>query len=405
MNACMQKMRNHRAILCLVCIILGRNGAEDWHWNLREQLMGEAKTSDPTDDKYDLPLPQSPLQGSTHMKDEDDDRSVVSSSSIEEVISKSYLEGSSRECRDQPPFLYVTLHDYSNILKYTLDGCLVDHKILGDSPIRDRVELRGMAISLHPNFEGHLYVANAGAREPQILLYGKCKEGDRRYFKETIVSMDGERRNEGADHAYAIALDADYNVFATFQHTDVVLRFDASTFEPLPLPPALAMSSSSRNYFRGTFHQYGVAGEHDVDEQGIRGACVVGHRLWVANENVGGVEIIDIFSGLVTDIVMVESPVGIAYSPEHDLVFIGSKKKHWEGAVLAVSRHTLKTVRSYRTTTMTHPTGLAIWGNTLYVGEQFLNKILSFDIPSGDLIAKVVDDLPGEIEQIMISDC
>jgi hypothetical protein len=145
-------------VCVLFCVILGRSGADDWHWNLREQLMGEAKTSDPTDDKYNLPLPHQgaavagdkqgasltpnlppPPTRERERGDEDDDRRGVSVPSVAEVISKSYMEGSSRECRDQPPYLYVTLHDYSNILKYTLDGCLVDHKILGDSPIRDRV--------------------------------------------------------------------------------------------------------------------------------------------------------------------------------------------------------------------------------------------------------------------------
>lgn len=41
----------------------------------------------------------------------------------------------------------------------------------------------------------------------------------------------------------------------------------------------------------------------------------------------------------------------------------------------------------------------------LYVAEQYLNALFAFDVASGKSLGKVINKLPGEIEQIMLSDC
>ena len=301
------------------------------------------------DDKYDI-VPDSPATDKWQSTGVDDDHEVeapYTAEAAQRVISGQYLEGASRKCLLEPPFLYITLHDYDNVLKYSRDGCLLDHKVL-DHTVLDmtKVELRTMVLTE----SNRLYVANAATDEPQVMLFGACDHNARRDYKAIVVS---EALRHGAEHAYGLTLDADGNLYVSFQHTDVVMRFDARTYEPMPLPPALQQQSESRSFYKGTFHQFGRTGEHGGSEQGIRGVLMVGRKLWVANENIRGVEVIDEQTGVVTDIIAVESPIGLAYSPAHELVFISSKKKHREGMVVAVDRHTFREVRTYRTDKMT----------------------------------------------------
>lgn len=362
-------------------------------------------TSEYGDDKYSL-VPDAALELHAGGGDDDDNDEGLNherkkATAAEEVINAQYLEGASRKCSHEPPFLYVTLHDYDNILKYTRDGCLLDHKVLLGLPMKNKVELRSMAVASAGKDDGRLYVANAAYDEPQLVLFDHCKDG-KRAFKDIITS---KAMNHGADHAYGIALDANGNIYASFQHTDVVLRFEAKTFLPMALPPALQPQIDHRSFYKGTFHQFGRTAEHAAFEQGIRGVLMVGRRLWVANENVGGVEVIDEETGVVTDIVMVDSPIGLAYSPRHELVFVSSKKKHREGMVVAIDRHTLRETRKYTTDKMTHPTGLAVHDDVLYVAEQYLNRVFAFDIASAENVGKIIPKLPGEIEQLMLSDC
>ena len=87
--------------------------------------------------------------------------------------------------------------------------------------------------------------------------------------------------------------------------------------------------------------------------------------------------------GLATDIVMVESPIALAFSSEHRWVFVSSKAKHREGMIVVVSYDTYRVVKVLRTEKMTHPTGLALLGDSLFVAEQFLGNLYVFDIVSG----------------------
>lgn len=358
-------------------------------------------TSEYGDDKYSL-VPDSATE--LHERDDNDEgmNEELKRSTVQEVINTQYLEGASRRCSLEPPFLYVSLHDYDNILKYSRDGCLLDHKVLLDMPASNKVELRSMAVGSVGKDDGRLFVANAAYDEPQLVLFDNCKDGGKRAFKAVITS---KAMNHGADHAYGIALDANGNIYASFQHTDVVLRFEAKSFLPMALPPALQPQLDHRSFYKGTFHQFGRTAEHTSLEQGIRGVLMVGRRLWVANENVGGVEVIDEETGVVTDIIMVDSPIGLAYSPRHELVFVSSKKKHREGMVMAIDRHTLREARKYTTDKMTHPTGLAVHDDVLYVAEQYLNRVFAFDIASAENLGKIIPKLPGEIEQLMLSNC
>ena len=396
-NLSFSQMPRSTVILALVLALIRgtvATDATDWHWN-SGPLMGHPTGDSYTDDRFDLPDKSAPSGESIEKS------SLGGGGDTQDFIKQQYLEGSSKECRETPPYLYVTLHDYENVLKYSLDGCLLDHAVLIGAPIEERWEFRGMALSS----DGRLFIANAGTGEPQLMRFGKCDYDGRRSYKETVVTDDG-RENPGASHAYGVAIDEESGtIYASFQHTDVVLRFDSESFRPLSLPPALQDSSRHRDYYPGTFYQFGQPQLHSLREEGVRGLMVVGHHLWICNEDISGVLVVDTHTGVATDVVNIEAPVGITYSAVHDLVFVGSKVKHWEGRVTAIDRRTLQIVQSYKTLKMTHPTGLQVYGDTLFVAEQDVNRIYEFNILTGEETSKAVDKLPGQVEAILLSDC
>jgi len=311
------------------------------------------------------------------------------------------------------PYLYVTLHHYPNVIKYSRDGCLLSMSVLGDGQLEmGNVELRSMYISAESQ---RLYIANAAAGNHQVLVYGQCgsavatqnnngDDDDDAYSRKLLGVITNKKKNHGADHAYGLALDEHQNVYASFQHTDVVLRFSASTYEEMSFPPSLR-AHKDQEYYAGTFHQFGKPGLHDTTEQGVRGIIVVNRALWVANEDIGGIAIIDMKTGLVTDIIMLDEPIGLFYSETHKLVFASSKAKHMEGRVVSIDVKTLRIINEYRSAKMTHPTGVVVHEDTLYVAEQFLGHVFAFDIFSTENLGKVIEKLPGEIEQIVLSEC
>jgi hypothetical protein len=68
------------------------------------------------------------------------------------------------------------------------------------------------------------------------------------------------RRNSGRHINNSPLPPLSQNIYASFQHTDLVLRFFAGTYKPMPLPSALAHDGA--DYFPGTFHQFGAVGIH-----------------------------------------------------------------------------------------------------------------------------------------------
>ncbi len=114
--------------------------------------------------------------------------------------------------------------------------------------------------------------------------------------------------------------------------------------------------------------------------------------------------------GRYVDKVKIKNPIGLLYSPALGLIFVGSKKSSKStGAVFAInvtSRAIAKTYTLLGGSTMDHPTGLAIHEDTLFVAEQSMNVVLSFNVTSGRYITQVVGTLNADgVEHIMLSDC
>mmetsp|Transcript_3626 Transcript_3626/g.5443 ORF Transcript_3626/g.5443 Transcript_3626/m.5443 type:complete len:159 (+) Transcript_3626:62-538(+) len=72
-----------------------------------------------------------------------------------------------------------------------------------------------------------------------VYIYGPCVPySSIRQYKTAVVTSD---MNPGALHPYGIALDSHGNVYTSFQHSDAILRFNAShRFTPIPSPSSLA---------------------------------------------------------------------------------------------------------------------------------------------------------------------
>jgi len=147
-----------------------------------------------------------------------------------------------------PPFIYVTIKDIRNLMKFSRDGCLVHQKVLwGVSNLN--ADLRGMAIGSYQGKET-LYIADAGSDESGVMLFGECFESTS--LRPFIARVMTSTTNPGAHHAYAVAVDAlTGDVYSSFQNTDVVLRVHGETFVPYPvrsdLQPLFLKSNSKKD--------------------------------------------------------------------------------------------------------------------------------------------------------------
>eukprot|EP01041_Mallomonas_annulata_P003707 gene3707-7371_t len=295
------------------------------------------------------------------------------------------------------PYLYVTVHDMiHNVLKYSRDGCLLESNVLSGGPL-SHAELRGARIGTYMQENGALYVTDASTDNSQVLVYGACNSQGVRPYRNTVVTTGS---NPGADHAYGIAFDSSGNIYVSFQHTDVVLGFYKDSFRPMPLPSSISYKQGS--FYQGTFFQYGKPGEHEAAEQGIRDIAFVGKYMWIANEDINSVAVVDSTARIIFNL-EIDHPVGVYYDRTYDMVFIGSKSDY--GAVYGVNPNTFKIEKEFYVDGMKHPAGISSYGSVLYVAEQSLYNIMTFNINTQKFIAVIVSKTPGKLEQLEMSQC
>lgn len=308
------------------------------------------------------------------------------------------------DCDDiSPPYIYATTHDeVTNVLKYSLNGCLVTDKVLLDKPeYGDHdVEFRSMLLGRHHG-EDVLFIADAMSKDSYILMYGECNEDGRREYIKAVANTD---EHAGLDHSYGLCSDDDHNLYVSNQHTDNVLRFDGDNFDPVELPSSIRDDHRWRDYYKGTFVQFGKPEVHEEEEQGVRGIVRYKDTIWIANEDLGGVAVVSISTGEIHDIVLVHNPIGIHYDADSGLIFVGSKRKHWHGAVYAIDPNILRIIKTYKADRMTHPTGITSHKGILYVAEQVQGKILQFDIDTEEYMGTLVKS-ENLLEQLIISPC
>ena len=141
----------------------------------------------------------------------------------------------------------------------------------------------------------------------------------------------------------------------------------------------------------------------------MRAIVWVGKLLWIANEDLHRIIIVD-SNGKYVGKVKVKNPVGLIYNQNRNLVFVGSKKgSKSTGSVYGIDAFTQKIVKTFTLLggeTMNHPTGLAVSGDTLFVGEQSMDVVLTFNVTTERFLRQIIGRMnSGGIESIVLSDC
>ncbi len=379
------------------------------------------------------------------------------------------------------PFLYITTHDSNNIMKFTRDGCTVTNRVVWYGAHKPQ-ELREMAVGKYLG-EDVMFMADAADTDlakSQIVVIGRCSRWNQ--MRAYITSI--RTWESGGFHPYSVSVDAAGDVYASFQHSDGVLRFHRDTLQPMPAPLSIqhlnTYQNSVVNSFKkkhlsqlpnGTFVQFGRPGVHNLTEQGIRGiawvpvnftafhnvsfstssAAAVGvspstsannnnnsdpaspslppQYLWIANEDLDGVFVVD-KEGMEVARVSVRMPIGLHY--DHDrgeisflfsfnsptfhsivrpgIVYVGSKsrKLNGGGSVMGIDINSFSVVKTFTLlgkVGMKHPTGITHHKDMLFVGDQSVNAVLTFNITTQRYLNKIVTNLPSPIESIALSDC
>jgi hypothetical protein len=326
-----------------------------------------------------------------------------------------------------------------------------EEKVSLEEELEEREDDLGSTVKKRRDLKGKDYA--------QFLDNGSVKEGQREMIgivtankvEKELGDQFGEgikwKRSRAAKHAFGLAIEFDPHpmdvtpegpwegpLYASFQHTDIVMRFAGPNLTEAPLPPALAMGTPQiKPYYNGTFHQFGQPGKHaghmakvSQEEQGVRGVIVCGTNVWIANENIGGILVLNKISGLVEQIIQVVNPISMFHYrilPADELqaargvggdlmgdnlVYVSSKKKNDRGKVLAIADDSFQVVREYHCEGMAHPAGLAVYNKILYVVEQFQEVVHSFDTVSGKYLGTIIDkkSMPYDrIEHIALSPC
>jgi hypothetical protein len=397
-------------------------------------------------------------------------------------------EALERGCNMNPPFIYVNFHTGPNIAKYTTDGCYLGKDILYTEPegIPSRgVEFRSMIIAPFEEHEHAMYIANAAKRGSQVMVYSPCgikssktdagitsiksyqrdllhivtakhppkRNGRERHFRKTY------KRNRGANHCFGIAvnrvptvqnmsthdmLNVDHTaqaagvvpstgtgqLFASFQHTNVVLWFDAETLQEKGLPRSLVedQETSRKPYYPGTFHQFNYpnGGRMPMGQrhEGIRALEAVtgadgSRKLWVANEGISAIVIFNIDTGVSESMIQIECPIAMFHFKREliggdDRVYIGSSTTHSDikprppGRIYAINPRTLRIEDEYSMPQWVHPVGMFADGQKLYVAEQILGAVYSIDLVTGkgeQILERKDLPMEGVIEGMVGSPC
>jgi len=276
-----------------------------------------------------------------------------------------------------------------------------------------------------------LYVANAKAGRDEILVYsGRCDRfGKRRLLARAVTKLvdgdfvDTEHTSIAMEHPYGLTFDAEGNLYVSTQHTDLVLRYRADTFAPLSAPdlstenppkPELISSEFSlgstslvtnvaKQVHNGSFVDFSNLNDHRVYE-GVRGIAYVDGHIWIAHENINGIVVADISTGIIRYVIAVEKPISLLLDNDRGVVFVGVKGRRSQSAtVYAVDVSTMKITKAYNHNNAKHATGIVLHEDTLFVADQGLSSIILFDVNTGEYKGKL-RHLPY-VEDLMLSDC
>jgi len=253
--------------------------------------------------------------------------------------------------------------------------------------------------SIKVNSAGQLAVVDSYTDFSQVLLYGTCQSNGTRMFVSNIVN---ENQDAGLVHPYGLDFDSSGDFYVSDQHTDNVLRFYASNYQPMPYP-AYINSTNSTGMYPGTFLQFGAPGIHSSDQQGVRGVQWSPTQLWVANEDIDAIVVVNP-DGSTAQTISLTDPVGLYYDVSGTgNMFAGSKDT--AGVVVAYDVKTYKVVQKYTCAGMSHPTGLVTYGGILYALDQDAGQLWTFNVTTTQFLGAIVTSFPNQVEQMALSSC
>ena len=90
---------------------------------------------------------------------------------------------------------------------------------------------------------------------------------------------------------------------------------------------------------------------------------------------------------------------------ELNLTFVSCKSKDRGGIVYGINVNTLIIEKQYTHKHVVHPTGITSYAGILYIAEQKLGAILTFDIAKETYLGPIVTEGVKDIEQIALSPC
>ena len=117
------------------------------------------------------------------------------------------------------------------------------------------------------------------------------------------------------------------------------------------------------------------------------------------------VVIADVKTGQVSDVVVLDSPIGLYHAHYLNYTFVSCKSKIRGGIVYAINVNTLVIEKQYTHKHVVHPSGITSYAGILFVAEQKLGAILTFDIEKETYLGPIVTKDVEDIEQIALSPC
>eukprot|EP00472_Partenskyella_glossopodia_P011474 CAMPEP_0197526142 /NCGR_PEP_ID=MMETSP1318-20131121/16424_1 /TAXON_ID=552666 /ORGANISM="Partenskyella glossopodia, Strain RCC365" /LENGTH=273 /DNA_ID=CAMNT_0043080161 /DNA_START=343 /DNA_END=1164 /DNA_ORIENTATION=+ len=255
-------------------------------------------------------------------------------------------------------------------------------------------ELRGTVESQHT---GELYVANAWKGASAILVFEACSGALQKRSKKRTPNtplpprafhrvLATQASNAAVYHPYGLA-SHQQNVYASSQDSNAVVGLNSITGLPVP--------SKTENLTKG------VIFAASVDAGGLRGVAFDDNgRLFAATRN-AGVMVVE-KSGRISHHIPIMDSIGVNYSPQERLMFVGSPN---EKSVFALDVDGMKIVKTYTAEGMAHPAGITSFGGVLYVAGHDTRLVYKWEIESMEFLGSFAVGGGDALEDLNLGSC
>lgn len=342
----------------------------------------------------------------------------------------STLSASAHNCAGAP-YLYISYHGGSSgnnyIDRFTRDGCAL-------SSIQDDNfdELRSMFLT-HDDL---LFVNTAHKSDSAVLILSNCDANNNRQLIGTFASMSND---SGISHPYGLSQDTLGNIYVSNQDTNSVLRFygpdSSQRGQPFPAPSAsgsnypslfvqfITSSNGVRGVCTGILNTPIISTEDEQHQQhhhhhhhnnnnsssnnndSINNSQQQQQQeevVLVASEDDDALIIYDLNAQVLGQISLPD-PVGVYYNKNTSLAYVSARDSSNNDAyVVSIDLSSLKIQNYYRNNNMTHPAGIVIYENIMFVVGHDDQSIFTFDLDTG-VTQTLLSGLSDAPEQVILS--